>query len=259
MIQWVFFDVGNVLMNDDPVMAFLYVELHRAMSDHGHSISFADLLVEREQVIRSQGPGHWYVLGERYLGLDGLHALMHHCAGRIRADYMAYHNLLPGMEQAIRELAEDFSLGILANQLREVREALEAVGLRQYFRILAISELIDLKKPDPAMFRWALEQAGCAADEAIMVGDRIDNDIAPARALGLHTIWFHPPLKEKGYTPAEGEPRLYFESQQRASIGSIRPSGPHERPDAEATSSRELLIAVRRLREASRGLPASSA
>jgi len=31
MIRWVFLDVGNVIMNDDPVMAFLYEDLARAL------------------------------------------------------------------------------------------------------------------------------------------------------------------------------------------------------------------------------------
>jgi len=252
MIRWIFLDVGNVLMNDDPVMAFIYRQLHQAMQGRGIDLTYAELLAERERTIHERGPGHWYFLGERYLGLDGLHSLMHLCATRIRADYMAYHNVLPGMVEALEDLATEFSLGLLANQLRESVEALTHCGLRRHFRVLAISELIDLKKPDPAIFEWALAQSGCHAHEAVMVGDRIDNDILPARRAGMWTVWFHARPEDKGKVPAEGPDRLHFESQRRASIGTIGPSGPEEAPDGEATSAASLVSEIRRLRDLSR-------
>lgn len=251
MIRWIFFDIGNVVMNDDPVMAFIYEELHTAILETGRGLSFEQLLVEREESIAEGGPGHWYRLGERYLGSDGLHSLMHHCASRIRQDYMGYHNVIPGMREVLEDLSRGYSLGILANQLKEAVIGLEATGLRRHFRVLALSELIDLKKPDPAIFRWALDQAGCRPEEAVMVGDRIDNDVVPAREAGLWTIWFHVPLEEKGYTPQEGKRRLYFESQKRVSIAEIGPAGPEESPDGEAVSARQLHAEILRLAQVS--------
>ena len=44
-----------------------------------------------------------------------------------------------------------------------------------------------LKKPEPAIFRLALSRAGCRPDQALMVGDRVDNDIRPARQIGMAT------------------------------------------------------------------------
>ena len=251
MIRWVFFDIGNVIMNDDPVMAFLYAELHHALEATGRGVPFPTLLAEREADIAAHGPGHWYRLGEKYLGTDGLHALMHHCASQIRSDYMAYHNVLPGMAAAVERLAGEFSLGLLANQLRESVDALSACGLRRHFRVLALSELVEHKKPEPGIFAWALREADCAPHEAVMVGDRIDNDIVPARRAGMWTVWFHAPLGEKGYTPAPGIAQLYFESQKRASIGAIGPVGSEETPDGEATGSEELVGELCRLRELS--------
>jgi HAD superfamily hydrolase (TIGR01549 family) len=252
VIRWVFLDVGNVIMNDDPVMAFLYAELQGALEAAGVEKTFPALLAEREADIAVRGPGHWYRLGETYLGTDGLHALMHHCAGQIRGNYMAFHNVLPGMPEALEQLGREFSLGLLANQLREVVDAFSAEGLRRHFRVLALSELVEHKKPEPGIFEWALREAGCAPHEAVMVGDRIDNDIVPARQAGMWTTWFHAPLHEKGYEPAPGLSRLYFESQQRASIAAIAPAGPGETPDAEATSAAELVTELLRLRELSR-------
>lgn len=241
MLRWVFLDIGNVLMNDDPAMALLYFELHRAMCSSGYRISFSDLLSEREMLIRTRGPEHWAILGKKYLAEGGHWRLMHRCATRIRADYMACHAVLPGVEDAIRRLADSYQLGVIANQLKEVIPALDEAGLGKYFRVRAVSEVVGIRKPDPGLYRWALEHAGCEPWEAVMVGDRADNDIAPARAVGMWTILFRIPHQAKGYVPKNEYEKAYFESQARESISKIPPAGPNETPDAVAGDMPGLL------------------
>jgi len=46
-----------------------------------------------------------------------------------------------------------------------------------------------VEKPDAEIFRRALRRAGCAPESAVMVGDRLDNDILPATRLGMRTVW----------------------------------------------------------------------
>jgi FMN phosphatase YigB (HAD superfamily) len=44
------------------------------------------------------------------------------------------------------------------------------------------------RKPDPAFFERMLVEAGCASDELAYVGDRVDNDVAPALAAGFVAV-----------------------------------------------------------------------
>ena len=53
---------------------------------------------------------------------------------------------------------------------------------------LPSSTEVGLEKPDPAIFQLALSQSGCEPAQAVMIGDRLDNDIRPARLLGWKTI-----------------------------------------------------------------------
>ena len=66
---------------------------------------------------------------------------------------------------------------------------MEERGIRKYFDILILSAEEGVAKPDPEIFRRALERAGCEPDEAVMIGDRLDNDIIPAAKLGMKTVW----------------------------------------------------------------------
>ncbi len=251
MLRWVFLDIGNVLMNDDPAMAFLYRELHQAMCAAGYQIPFPGLLAEREEMIRRRGPEHWQVLGRKYLGEDGHWKLMLRCASKIRNDYMATHAVIPGMDEVVRQLAGRYSVGVVANQLREVVGALDRIGLGQLIKVHAVSEIIGIRKPAPDLYLWALDQAGCRPDEAVMVGDRADNDIAPARQVGMWTILFQMPHEAKGHIPTGEMDRLYYESQLRESIGKIVPSGPEQTPDEWARGPSDLLAAIERIRRRS--------
>lgn len=252
MIRWVFMDVGNVLMNDDPVMAFLYDELYTAVVRAGHSMSFEDLLAEREELIMAEGPGHWAVLGERHLGRQGLRDLSAHCTATLRKRFQELRTEMTGIGEALRDLHEDYRLGIVANQLRNVLDSLEAFSWGELIEVRAVSEVIGLEKPAPGIFRWALDKAGCRAEEAVMVGDRVDNDIAPANKLGMWTIWLHIPHDGRGSQPRKRRARLYMESQLRVSVTTLRPRRDEETPDAEVSHLSEMVKAVRELDARSR-------
>ncbi len=65
-----------------------------------------------------------------------------------------------------------------------------------------------MKKPDLRIFRLALEQAGCNPQNTIMVGDRLANDIVPARQLGMKTIWVR-----QGFAKYQSVEKKEYENQ----------------------------------------------
>ena len=79
-------------------------------------------------------------------------------------------------------------LGLIANQSPGTAERLRSYGIAGYFDLVFASAELGLAKPEPAIFAAAIEQSGCASENAWMVGDRLDNDIRPAKKAGWHTI-----------------------------------------------------------------------
>ena len=45
-----------------------------------------------------------------------------------------------------------------------------------------------LEKPDRRIFELALSRADCKPENAVMIGDRVDNDIIPAKKIGMKTV-----------------------------------------------------------------------
>ena len=82
-----------------------------------------------------------------------------------------------------------YKLGIIANQLLGTQERIDNWGIGKYFDVVVASEESGCAKPDLKIFTMALDEAGCDPSDAFMVGDRLDNDIAPAKKLGMKTVW----------------------------------------------------------------------
>lgn len=94
----------------------------------------------------------------------------------------------PEAENVLRQLSGTYKLGIIANQNAGSESRLERYGIRRYFDVVVASAEAGVKKPDSRIFKLALEQANCKPEQAVMIGDRLDNDIFPAKALGFTTV-----------------------------------------------------------------------
>ena len=55
--------------------------------------------------------------------------------------------------------------------------------------VITTSEHLGFEKPSPKFYEALLAQTGFRPDEAAYVGDRVDNDILPARAVGMTTVF----------------------------------------------------------------------
>lgn len=130
--------------------------------------------------------------------------------------------LRPDIDGLLRRLRErGLRLGIVANQPQAARERLARAGIGDLFEHQGLSGLTGFSKPDARAFRTAAEALGVTPADCIMVGDRIDNDIAPAKGLGMATILL------RGGRHRRQRPRM-----------------PEEEPDVVVTDVLELEAAI---------------
>ena len=99
-------------------------------------------------------------------------------------------SMYPDARPTLAALATKYKLGVVANPSEQHIAALKRDGLMQYFDVVVYPEQVDLARtPSPRMWKRALEETGVQADRAVHVGNRMDNDIRPAKQAGLHTVW----------------------------------------------------------------------
>ncbi len=113
-------------------------------------------------------------------------------------EHLPDHNhLFEGTIETLDYLAQKYRLHIITNGFTAVQEKkIRNSGIGHYFQTITDSENAGVKKPDAAMFAYALQQAGAIASQSIMIGDSFDADIKGALASGLDAIYFNEHKKE---------------------------------------------------------------
>ncbi len=169
-MRWLFFDVGSTLVDEQAA----YDHRIRDMLQ-GTGLTFVQVAAKRLELAQ--------------VGLDGNAAVIAHYGLTKTPWHSEDERLYPDAPRVLRTLASrGYRLGIVANQNPGLPERLAAWGIGHSFSVIASSAELGLAKPDPAIFEKALEMAGCAPCDAVMIGDRLDNDILPAKQLGMETV-----------------------------------------------------------------------
>ena len=109
-----------------------------------------------------------------------------------REAYQRARRAVPGARELLSALRGRALVGVITNNIVEEQlDKLQALDLRGLVDVLVISEEAGVAKPDPAIFRIALDRAGCRPEQAVMVGDSWAVDIAGARAAGIRPVWLN--------------------------------------------------------------------
>lgn len=99
----------------------------------------------------------------------------------------------PGaMEALALARARGIRTAVISNSNGSVRAILERLGLLPSLEFVLDSSVIGVEKPDPRIFRMALECSGLAPDEAVYVGDIYSVDVLGARAAGMRAVLLDP-------------------------------------------------------------------
>jgi len=174
-IRWIFFDVGYTLINEDEVWERRFRE--QAQMEEARSLNLTPEIIRHEVEVSTIERKPQY---RTFLNKYGF---------SFSAPYR--HELekpYPDALTVIRKLSQHYRLGIIANQSDGLAKRLEAWGFLPYLTTVISSWDYQITKPDLRLFEAALTESRCCTQEAVMVGDRLDNDILPANSLGMRTV-----------------------------------------------------------------------
>ena len=97
---------------------------------------------------------------------------------------------MTGVTELLETLSARFRLGIVTNGPTDLQVGkLHAAGLSGRFAVIAVSGSLGVGKPDPQIFTHALQDLELAANETVMIGDNLVNDIQGGLDAGLTPIW----------------------------------------------------------------------
>lgn len=189
VIDTILLDAGGVILDEsefEQARAEAAVEvLSQTTPGYGLSDYWADI----EEGVKCYATGMYQFV------------LWKHCHGsveafsRIRSDYddawksrKPEFTLMAGMDQVLEDLTSDFCLVIAGQYGRDLLALLEQHNLLRLFLNTLTQDDFGITKPDPRYYEQILARANRTASQSIMVGDRIDKDIIPAKMVGMRTI-----------------------------------------------------------------------
>ena len=136
--------------------------------------------------------------------VERFHRLAQYCGGEIsdqeasefshryRENYQRLRSTVPGARRVLERLRGRTVVGVVTNnEVSEQEEKLDHFALRPLIDFMVVSAGVGVAKPDPQIFRIALDRAGVAAEETVMVGDSWKSDITGARNVGIRPVWFN--------------------------------------------------------------------
>ncbi len=169
-IKWIFFDIGSTLVDESAVYENRIKEITQ-----GNNIDrneFVAKVIERAQT----SPKPIVSAAEDY-------------GVKVPAWRHDLEVLYPDTKELLQRLSQKYKIGIIANQDFGTEQRLTDFNVYQYINLVIASAEEGVAKPDLRIFQIALARADCKPEEAVMVGDRIDNDIIPANKIGMTTVW----------------------------------------------------------------------
>ena len=194
-IETVFLDAGGVLVNPN------WERVADAMARHGVDVSAAALAAAEPHAKRQLDTGQAVqatsdsTRGWLYFNLVLGHAGVSLSAGteaalRELAEYHARSNLWESVPAEVPDALDRLRqsgrrLVVVSNANGTLRAHFARLGLAERFDVLVDSCDEGVEKPDPRIFRLALERSGARAETTLHAGDFYHVDVVGARAAGL--------------------------------------------------------------------------
>ncbi len=102
-------------------------------------------------------------------------------------------NLFSDTIEILDYLVKNYSMHIITNGFEEIQfKKIANTGIGKYFKYIITSEAAGSQKPNPAIFRFAMQLANAEIKNSLFIGDSIEADINGAKAVGMDYVFYNP-------------------------------------------------------------------
>jgi putative hydrolase of the HAD superfamily len=191
MTAAILFDIGGPIDTEVEHERLMDADIRDCLAQAGIAVDDASYREAERRAIESFAPNAYQSIVWQLTSGEPDRAARVWAAVQERSRDRDGFRLRPGIAVLLAALsAQGLLIGLAANQPAAVLEKLDRAGIGRYFGYREVSGTLGLRKPDPRLLLKVCEGLGVSPARSIMVGDRIDNDVVPARILGMRTIRF---------------------------------------------------------------------
>jgi putative hydrolase of the HAD superfamily len=201
-IRAIFIDLGNtlrILLKDEAHMARAQQEIVRLVGTNENPVEFCQKLNERYKTYRKWAFENLKEAPEadlwtRWMVPEFPAEKIAPLGAELTYQYrqsMGRRVVVDGGREVVEELQKrGYTLGIISNLIgtREIPDWLVAEGFAPYFKSIALSSVLGIRKPDPAIYLDAARKAGVEPGNCAYIGDNLKRDVAGTRAAGFGMV-----------------------------------------------------------------------
>ena len=188
----VFFDIDDTLLDTSSFAETARQAAIEAMVENGLPLKKEEAYKLLKEIIKEKGSNydkHFNVLTKKVLGKEDPFL--------IALGMTTYHNVkfallrpFPRTTDILLYLREKgYRLGAISNGITIKQwEKLIRLRIHSFFDSVITSQEIGIEKPNPGIFKEAMNQLNCKADKSIMVGNKLDIDIMGAVNTGMKAV-----------------------------------------------------------------------
>lgn len=218
MIQHIFFDLDNTLWDHRKNARLTLKELYkREKIQEKYNLSFNEFHKEYFTVneklwaqIRDGKIDKAYLRKHRFydsflfFDIDDFE-LSQRFEQNFLDEILNYNELVEGAFEMLEYLSEKkYTLHILSNGFQEVTyKKCELSGIKNYFKTITSADEINIRKPQPEIFDYALKKSGATKEDSIIIGDDWIADVEGGLAFGMKAIFFD--VFNDGFTTDEAK------------------------------------------------------
>ena len=198
-IKYIFFDFGGTLDLDGVHWYDHWIRSYNSAGIEVPESDFKSAYLETEKTLNAMPP-----LSCDYLGLIRLKAeqqLSHLNNSKLNAhditeltSALAKATYEPIAKQATKSLEilealrKTYKLGVISNFYGNLEIVLRELLMRNSICNVIDSKIVQIRKPNPEIYKFAVDQCGLSPEQCVMVGDSYRQDIEPAKSIGMKTI-----------------------------------------------------------------------
>ncbi|GGZ79280.1 YjjG family noncanonical pyrimidine nucleotidase [Algibacter mikhailovii] len=200
-IKDVFFDLDHTLWDFDKNSALTFEKIFslnnievplQEFVSHYEPINLKYWKLYREGLIEKEDL-RFVRLNETFQAIN--YKIEEHIIYKLSEDYITYltsfNYLFENTHDILDYLSLNYNLHIITNGFDEVQhKKLTNSNIIKYFKTVTNSEMVGVKKPNPKIFKYALNSAKANISQSIMIGDSYEADILGAMDVGMNVVFF---------------------------------------------------------------------
>jgi HAD superfamily hydrolase (TIGR01549 family) len=187
MIQNIFLDAGGVILNEAEFESKSAETITRIINQYNKKYVVENYWEDIDEAVYRFVPSVYdYILYKNINDIDKFKLVKMEYKNKVNSNTVL--ELMDGIKEFLMEFSKYYRIGILGQYGTDFKKFLERENILQYFTYKEIQDDYKITKPDTRYYEAILKKCNCKSEESIMVGDRIDKDIIPAKMIGMKTI-----------------------------------------------------------------------